>query len=376
MIRTKTNLIAVFLLCAVVAHVYGGDISYSITDLGVIGNGPNSFPVGMNNLGEVVGYADTYTRYSHAFLYTGSGPLINLGSFGGDYSVSSAQAINDQGTVVGYSDTSAGGSPEHAFLYTGNGPIQDLGTLGGAASEALDINNSGQIVGVSQVAGGNDDGFLYSGNGPMVDLGPYRAILINDSGQVVANNGSAGSLHTYISSGGTGTWVDIGSLGGVETAPYGMNNRGAIVGLSTTTTASELFQAFLYSGGTMTDLGTFGGKSSCANGINDFGVVVGFAYLPGDLAADGFVYYGSGAIEDLNNLLVNPSPGWTINGASAINDSGQIAAWDYQEELGEVHTVLLTPTPEPSSFCLLIVGAFAFLAIKLRRFRTRVRGFS
>ena len=63
----------------------------------------------MNNLGEVVGYADTYTHYSHAFLYNGSGPLINLGSFGGDNSISIAKAINDQGMVVGYSDSSGSG---------------------------------------------------------------------------------------------------------------------------------------------------------------------------------------------------------------------------------------------------------------------------
>ena len=99
----------------------------------------------MNDLGQVVGHADTYTHYSHAFL-SGSTPLINLGSFGGDYSESVANAINNRGMIVGYSDTRRG-HPPHAFLYTGNGPMQDLGTFGGATSEAFDINNSGQIVG-------------------------------------------------------------------------------------------------------------------------------------------------------------------------------------------------------------------------------------
>src|SRR5271166_5300326 len=156
MIRTKTQFIAVFLLCGLAGQARGNDIAYTITDLGVIGSGPDSFPVGINNLGEVVGYADTYTHYSHAFLYNGSGPLINLGSFGGDYSVSVAQAINNQGMVVGYSDTGAGGTPEHAFLYTQGGGMRDLGTFGGAVSEALDINNSGQIVGVAQTTNGSD----------------------------------------------------------------------------------------------------------------------------------------------------------------------------------------------------------------------------
>src|SRR5271166_1931994 len=117
MIRTKTKVIVVFLLCALAAQAHGSDIQYTITDLGVL-DGPSSYPTAMNNLGEVVGYADIYTRYSHAFLYAGSGPLVNLGSFGGDYSLSVAEAINNQRMVVGYSDSSGAGNDTRAFLYT------------------------------------------------------------------------------------------------------------------------------------------------------------------------------------------------------------------------------------------------------------------
>ena len=69
----------------------------------------------------------------------------------------------------------------------------------------------------------------------------------------------------------------------------------------------------------MTDLGTFGGLESFANSVNDLGVVVGCAYLPGlgspgDPIGHGFIYYGSGSIEDLNTLI-DPSSGWTIDDA-------------------------------------------------------------
>jgi len=371
MIKSKTKLIAVFLICAATAYAYADNIQYTVTDLGTL-TGPGSHPTAINDLGEVLGYGDIYTDYSHAFLYTGSGPLVNLGSFGGDYRVSVATAINNSGMVVGYSDSFGSGNPTRAFLYTQSGGMQDLGTLGGAQAEAECINNLGQIVGVAQVASGTYDGFLYSGNGPMVDLGTYRSILINDTGQVVAVNGPAGSLHTYISSGGTGTWQDIGSLGGAETDPVGMNNSGEIVGGSTITTANGYLQPFLYSGGTMTDPGTFGGQIGAANAINDFGVVVGGADFPGDLSGHAFVWYGSGPIQDLNDL-VNPSLGLTIEDALAINDNGQIAAEAYQQG-GEYHAILLTPiqTPEPSSFGLLLAAIIGVAATRYGACRTRL----
>ncbi len=383
MIRIKTRLIALFVVCAMVAHAYGSDIQYNITYLGVLATPPgdqdqvvqSSYATSLNNLGQVVGYADTYTGYSHAFMYTGSGPLVNMGSLAGDYSVSSAQAINNQGMTVGYTDTPGTGNPTHAFVYTTNGGMQDIGTLGGIDSYAWDVNSLGQVVGYASTAHGTTDGFLYSGNGPMVDLGPYQALCINDAAQIAAIVGSGSQSSTYVSSSGTSGWVNIGSLGGTFTTPRAMNNLGEIVGGSAITTANEIAQPFLYNGGTITNLGTFGGQYGWAYGINDSGLVVGGADFAGDLSEAAFVYYGSGSIENLNDLVVNAAPGWTLTEAMAINDSGQIAAEAYQQASGEGQVVLLTPTPEPSSVCLLIIAAVAIAALKTSRLSARVRGF-
>lgn len=63
---------------------------------------------------------------AHAELYR----LTDLGTLGG--SSSSAFGINDTGQVVG-SSAIAGDAVQHAFLYS-NGSMADLGTLGGANS--------------------------------------------------------------------------------------------------------------------------------------------------------------------------------------------------------------------------------------------------
>ncbi len=84
--------------------------------------------------------------------------LRDLGTLGG--SVSLAFGLNDAGQVVG-SSYLAGGTTSHACLWEPGQGIIDLGTLGGTQSEARRINNSGWIVGWAELPGGNDHAFRY-----------------------------------------------------------------------------------------------------------------------------------------------------------------------------------------------------------------------
>jgi probable HAF family extracellular repeat protein len=59
--------------------------------------------------------------------------MQDLGTLGG--AGSNAVAINDLGQVTGDADTSAG--LQHAFRWTTFGGMRDLGTLGGAGSNAV-----------------------------------------------------------------------------------------------------------------------------------------------------------------------------------------------------------------------------------------------
>ena len=68
--------------------------------------------------------------------------------------------INDAGQVVGYSETAGG--PSHAFRWTATGGMVNLGTLGGSSGSTSDINNNRQVVGGSDTATGQTHATLWT----------------------------------------------------------------------------------------------------------------------------------------------------------------------------------------------------------------------
>ena len=68
---------------------------------------------------------------------------VDLGTLSG--TESHGNGINDNGEVVGYSDTT-GDAAQHAFLYDGT-TMHDLGTLGGTDNQGNGMNTSGEVVG-------------------------------------------------------------------------------------------------------------------------------------------------------------------------------------------------------------------------------------
>ena len=80
--------------------------------------------LGINDLGEVTGQSRTLDGDSHAFLYDATG-MHDLGSLGGE---ALGVAINNHGTVVGYSYLDISSTVRHAFVYT-EGSLFDLNAL-------------------------------------------------------------------------------------------------------------------------------------------------------------------------------------------------------------------------------------------------------
>jgi probable HAF family extracellular repeat protein len=131
-----------------------------------------------------------------------------------------------------------------------------------------------------------------------------------------------------------------------------LNSAGDIVGSSND--GSGWWKATLWVGGVPYNLGSLGGDGSYAYDINDSGQVVGYSYkADGDGTA--FVWT-NGIMRDLNDLLA-PGSGWTLYGANAINNGGQIAG--YGAYGGATHGYLLTPTnavPAPGAMLLGMLG--------------------
>jgi probable HAF family extracellular repeat protein len=133
----------------------------------------------INERGQVVGISGdcdiAVGRFSarHAVLWE-HGRVTELPNLGGT-SWHTPMAINKQGDIVGFSnppDNGDGTFLAHAFLWTRQGGIQDLKTLpGDATSQAMGINSRGQVVGVS--SGSVNRAFLWQ-DGVLMNLNDLK----------------------------------------------------------------------------------------------------------------------------------------------------------------------------------------------------------
>ncbi len=243
----------------------------AMTSLPPFPGGFNSYATAVNNLGEIVGWAENgvadptcntavQTLQFRAVIWEPDGTMKELPPLPGD-STSAATAINDLGQVVGISGAcgiAVGGvSAAHSVLWQNGVPI-NIGDLGGHTwNTPTAINNKGTVVGFSLPAGQdgtrNFEAFLWTQAGGIQRLGKLP--------------------------------------GDIRAEALGVNEKNQVVGLSRG--GPFLFRAFIWENGVMSDLNSMTVAGSLfllyANDINDRGEITGEAFDPKTLAAPAFL---------------------------------------------------------------------------------------
>ena len=226
--------------------------------------GSNGYAAGMNNRGQIAGWAENTTHdptcnspqvlQFEAVVWQWKRNRVetqSLPPFSPDPD-SAATDINDQGQVVGISglcsNAVGGASAIHALLWEDGVPT-DLGNLGGQAwNTPSAINNKGEIVGFSNISGDENAG-----------LNPHAFLWTKENGM-----------------------QDLGTLSGDSVSEaVSINNQGQIVGLSCVDTTFSSCRGFLWQDGLMTDLNNLiqPGNLSIytANDINSSSEIAGVA---------------------------------------------------------------------------------------------------
>ena len=300
-----------------------------LSNLGTLGNEPNGYGQSearaVNNAGEVVGdsynYIDGVRAGYRAFLYNGS-EILNLGSFGVDTSglgQSNAVDINNSGQVAGHSALYEDGNPKgwRAFRYDGAGLVS-LGVLGTDPSGrgnslASDINDVGQVIGYSSYYVGSqfkgNRAFLYDGN-TLINLGAF-------------GKSPSGEAWSYAEA---------------------VNNSGQVIGNSSYYVAGvqQGWRAFLYDHGALFNLGflgsvpNYGSIISNAVAINDTGQITGYStyYEMGTYKGGRGFLYEHGVLNSLGTLSTDAS-GYGNSIPTALNNAGQIVGRYERFLLGE-----------------------------------------
>jgi probable HAF family extracellular repeat protein len=349
-----------------------------LTDLGTLPGGTSSYTNAINSHDQIVGQSqngliDPLTGIPEQVAAVWQdGRVIDLGTFGGAFSL--ATANNNRQQVVGcaFNDVPDSFTPTGVFYGIGIEPrqlrafrwqgkqLRDLDTLGGPDACAVWINDRGQIVGASFTNSIVNpatrlptlDPFLWE-NGRMLDLGTLGgtlgfAVIINNQGQVAGQSDLAGDVDAHAFLWERGTLTDLGTLGGTFSTPIWLNDAGEVAGFATTP-GDQIFHASVWRNGVITDLGTLEGDCfSVALALNSAGQIVGQSFSC-DFSTARAVIWDKGVPLDLNNL-VNPGSGLQLTEPKIINDAGKMVLLGLLPN-GDLHSVVLIPCEEGEGSC-------------------------
>jgi probable HAF family extracellular repeat protein len=268
---------------ALVLHAFLWRDGDGMKDLGTLG-GASSEAVAISATGQVVGLTDTADGNRPAFRWRPGGGMADLGHLGGGGTA--ANDINAQGRVTGISFTADGLG--EAFLTSGDGPIDPdsdlLEPVSGYLGAARGVNDAGQVVGslrALESQGMVACSWKSGAAGPLEQLSDTtssEALAINNAGQIVGVWGTEAVLWDGSAR------KSLGTLPGARLLPSDINDAGQVVGAALSDQAPYR-RAFLYENGQVVDLSTLltpgsGWELLEAAGINKQGQIVGVGRHP------------------------------------------------------------------------------------------------
>lgn len=211
-----------------------GDDTYAVQALTIPRNAFSGQASAINDAGVSAGWYET-NKGRTAVSWSADNQLTLLGTLPGLPSVL-ANDINEAGTIVGFAFTNDFLN-SRAFIWHSDTGMQVLDDLGGDASLAQAINADETVVGWAFDTGGVLHAVKWDASGSLTDLNPSGAISealgINDAGDIVGfvfpAEGSASIAHLWMHD---GTEMDLGTLGGPGSQAFGVNNSLGIVGVS------------------------------------------------------------------------------------------------------------------------------------------------
>jgi probable HAF family extracellular repeat protein len=200
---------------------------------------------------------------------------------------------NSNGLIAGAGTDSAqsetGYPPRRSFLWNPvTGSYTELGFLPGSTStEALGLNDLGDVIGDANDANGNDQGFIWRNGTLQAIVAPGAAYTypyaINNAGEVVGTSYDAnGLMRGFVWNNGVFTMIDVPNSNG--TSVEDINASGQVLGYYYDENWNE--QGFLWQNGAITYISVPGAMSVSARFFNDAGQVAG------EYRGSNFWFYG------------------------------------------------------------------------------------
>ena len=330
---------------------------YSIQSLGANTTGEAISP----NSAYVTGYhlGSGFTAPEPGFLWTQLGGAVELPmplTVSGNYVVSSPNAVNNSGIAVGAVSETTYGAYARPVIYINGNATELHRHLGSTAAIAYGINNSGTIVGTTDMEGSwratkltttNSTFFLNETPDGAI---PQYAFDVADTGRIVGQAGNEAGVTAFYLDPDARDAVNLGLLPGMSptnSVAFGVSSSGNYI---TGYGFGGNGAAFIYSSANGTAVpipNPVNSYTAIGESVNDSGWVVGSGGMDTSVP---FLYDGTNSYT-LQSLLEGPTAsGWnlvlgTSNTALGISSDGTITGRGVLD--GVLTGFVMSPIPEP-----------------------------